>query len=129
MKSVNGGGILPSRESYRKTEYTAEERAEIQRIRDLPKPLETTGEKIHSDSYNAILKLLAGLCRREQLGISQAELSERMGIESSALCRLETFKVMNPTIWTLMQWAEALDCSIDLGLKIQLRATEEATAN
>src|ERR1700733_902628 len=58
---------------YRKTEYTVEERAEIQRIRDLPKPLETTGEKIHSDSFNGLLKLMAALrARREELGVSQA---------------------------------------------------------
>ncbi len=114
---------------YRKTEYTAEERAEIQRIRNAPKPLETTGEKIHSASYNAILKLLTALrARREELGLSQSELAARMGIESSALCRLETFKVLNPTIWTLMQWAEALDCSIGLDLKVQARPLEKTSA-
>lgn len=117
---------------FRKTEHTPEERAELKRIRKLPKPelMKTTGEKMGSDSYNALTKLLSALrARREELGITQTELAERMGIESSALCRLETFKVVNPTIWTLMQWAEALDCSIDLDLKIQARPLQKATAS
>ncbi len=54
------------------------------------------------------------------MGLSQTVLAERMGIEWSALFRLETFKVTNPTIWTLMQCAETLDCAIDLGLKQQV---------
>jgi DNA-binding XRE family transcriptional regulator len=114
---------------YRKTEYTADERAEIDKIRNAPKPLQTTSEKIHSASYNAILRLLTALCaRREELGITQTELAERMGIESSALCRLETFKVVNPTVWTLMQWAEALHCTIGLDLKTQTRQLATADA-
>ena len=38
----------------------------------------------------------------------------------SALCRLETFKVLNPSIWTLLTWAEALGC--ELGLELHAKA-------
>jgi hypothetical protein len=51
---------------FRKTEYTPEERAEIERIRKLPKSelIKTTGEKIGSHSYNAISKPLSALRAR-----------------------------------------------------------------
>ena len=54
---------------FRKTERTAEERAEIERIRKMPKAelLKTTGEKIGSASYNRLMELLSMLrARREE---------------------------------------------------------------
>jgi DNA-binding XRE family transcriptional regulator len=115
-----------------KSNYTPEEREELKRIRAMSFTPEgrrelskTTGERIHSASYNAIGKLIAGLRdRREELGLNQADVAKRMGIEVSSLCRLETFKVNNPTIWTLCQWAEALDCTIDLGIKAVRKSTK-----
>jgi hypothetical protein len=62
---------------YRKTEYTPEQRAEIERVRNAPKTGETTGESVGSDDFDAVLKLIAALrARREELGIGQAELAE-----------------------------------------------------
>jgi DNA-binding XRE family transcriptional regulator len=115
---------------YRKTESTAEERAEIERIRKAPKPLETTGGKITSEGFNRLMQLLAALrTRREELGLSQTQLAERLGIEPSALCRLETFKVVNPTIWTLCQWAEALGCELNLDLQVSRPPRTTAAAS
>jgi DNA-binding XRE family transcriptional regulator len=103
---------------YRKTDYSAEERAEIERVRKAPKTDESTGESIGSDGFNALLKLITALReRREELGIGQAELAERMGIEPSALCRLESLKAVNPTAWTLCNWAAALDYDLDFHLR------------
>jgi ribosome-binding protein aMBF1 (putative translation factor) len=105
---------------YRKIERSADEQAELQRIRSAPRTAETTGKSIGSDGYNALMRLIGDLrSRREQMGIEQAELAERMKIEAPALCRLETFKVLNPTVWTLLKWAEALDCSIGLDLRVR----------
>ncbi len=104
---------------YRKTERIPEEKVEIERIRNAPKTGAATGERIESQVLNAVMQLIAALRRRrEELGIDQADLAQRMEIEASALCRLENFKVVNPTIWTLLRWAEALDCGIDLDLRV-----------
>jgi len=112
---------------YRKIERTADEKAEIERIRNAPKTGAATGERIASEDLNAVLHLIAALRRRrEELGMDQVELAERMGIEASALCRLETFKIVNPTIWTLLRWAEALDCRVGLDLRVAAKSTPEA---
>lgn len=117
----------PMARIYRNTERTTEERAEIQAIRNASITGDTTGERISSQNYNAVLRLIAALrSRREELGLSQASLAERLGIEPSALCRLETFKVVNPTIWTLMHWADALDCSLGFDLGVNPKSTTKA---
>ena len=87
---------------YRKTERTADVKAEIERIRNVPKTDAAAGERIARKDLNAVLQLIAALPRRrKELGIDQVDLAKRLGIERSALCRLETFKVLNPTVWTL----------------------------
>lgn len=110
---------------YRKIERSVEEQAELERVRKAPKTAATTGEQVSSEGYNAVMQLIAALrARREERGIEQAELAERLGMEPSALCRLETFKVLNPTIWTLLHWAEALDCGLDLNLRTRAKSAE-----
>ena len=105
---------------YRKVERSASEQAEIEQIRNAPKDGASPGEKVGSKGYNAIMKLISRLrVRREELGISQIELAERMGIEASALCRLETFKVVNPSAFTLLHWAETLGHDLNLELRNQ----------
>ena len=42
--------------------------------------------------------------------------AERMGIDAPALSRLETGKMLNPTLATLHKWAEALGQKLDVGL-------------
>jgi transcriptional regulator with XRE-family HTH domain len=53
---------------------------------------------------------------RESQGLTLAEVSERMGIDPPALTRLETGKMLNPTLATLYKWAEALGQKLDVGL-------------
>ena len=53
---------------------------------------------------------------RESQGLTLAAVAERMGIDPPALFRLETGKVLNPTLATLHKWAEALGQKLDVEL-------------
>jgi transcriptional regulator with XRE-family HTH domain len=53
---------------------------------------------------------------RESQGLTLAEVAERMGIDAPALSRLETGKMLNPTLATLHKWAEALGQKLDVDL-------------
>lgn len=55
---------------------------------------------------------------RESQGLTLAEAAERMGIDAPALSRLETGKTLNPTLATLLKWAEAL------GQKLEVEVAE-----
>ena len=53
---------------------------------------------------------------REAQGLSLADLSERTGIDRSALSKLENRKNLNPTFATLARYADAVGQRITLGL-------------
>ena len=53
---------------------------------------------------------------RESHGLTPAEVAERMGIDPPALSRLETGKILNPTLATLHIGAEALGRKVDVDL-------------
>ncbi len=64
---------------------------------------------INQQSLATILTLLAKFrAARESQELTFAEVAERMGIDAPALSRLETGKVLNPTLATLRKWADAL---------------------
>ena len=68
-------------------------------------------------SFAAILSLVARFkAVRESQGLTLAEAAERMGIDPPALSRLETGKMLNPTLATLHKWAEALGQKLDVEL-------------
>ena len=46
--------------------------------------------------------------RREQLGLSLTDMSERTGIDRGTISKLETGKIANPTVATLRIYARAL---------------------
>jgi transcriptional regulator with XRE-family HTH domain len=74
---------------------------------------------INRQSFAAILALMARFkAVREAHGLTLAEVAERMGIDAPALSRLETGKMLNPTVATLHKWAEAL------GQKLEVELTE-----
>jgi transcriptional regulator with XRE-family HTH domain len=50
--------------------------------------------------------------RRKELGLTQAELAEKLGIEKESVSRLET-GVISPSLGRLSTLAEALDFSMD----------------
>jgi predicted transcriptional regulator len=75
---------------------------------------------ITQQSLAAILTLVARFkAVRESQGLTLAEVAERMGIDAPALSRLETGRMLNPTLATLHKWAEALGHQLD----VQLSAT------
>ena len=53
---------------------------------------------------------------RESQGLTPAEVAERMGIDPPALSRLETGKMLNPTLATLHKCAEAIGQKRDVDL-------------
>jgi DNA-binding XRE family transcriptional regulator len=69
------------------------------------------------ESFTAILGLMARFkSMRESQGLTLALVAERMGIDAPALSRLETGKMLNPTLATLHKWAEALGQKLDVDL-------------
>jgi DNA-binding XRE family transcriptional regulator len=103
-----------------KPKQTAEERAEEEavrrqhaanRVRQLP------ASAINQQNFAALLTLLARFkALRESQGLTLAEVAERMGIDAPALSRLETGKVLNPTLATLHKWGEALGQKLEVDL-------------
>ena len=72
---------------------------------------------INGQSFAAILALLAKFkAAREAQGLTLAEVAKRMEIDPPALSRLETGKMLNPTLATLHKWAEALGQKLEVGL-------------
>src|SRR4051794_24784971 len=72
---------------------------------------------INQQSFAAILSLVARFKTvRESQGLTLAEVAGRMGIDTPILSRLETGKMLNPTLATLHKWAEARGQKLDVGL-------------
>ena len=72
---------------------------------------------INQQCFAAILRLAARFkTERESQGLTLAQVAERMGIDVPALSRLETGKMLSPTLATLHKWAEALGRKLDLDL-------------
>src|SRR5204863_3249652 len=72
---------------------------------------------INRQSFAAILGLMARFkALRENQGLTLAEVAERMGIDAPALSRLETGKVLNPTLARLHKWAEAIGQKLEVNL-------------
>lgn len=103
-----------------KPERTAEERVEEEAVRrhHAANPVrQRPAGAIDRQSFAAILSLVARFkAAREGQGLTLAEVAGRMGIDPPALSRLETGKVLNPTLSTLHKWAEALGQKLEVGL-------------
>jgi DNA-binding XRE family transcriptional regulator len=103
-----------------KPQRTAERRAEEEAIRrqHAAKPIrQRPAGAINRQSFTAILTLVARFkAVREAQGLTLAHVADRMGIDPPALSRLETGKVLNPTLVTLHKWAEALGQKLDVDL-------------
>lgn len=99
---------------------TAEERAEEEAIRrqHAANPVrKRPAGAINGQSFAAILGLVAKFkAARESQGLTLAAVAEQMGIDPPALSRLETGKMLNPTLATLHKWAEALGRKLDVDL-------------
>jgi DNA-binding XRE family transcriptional regulator len=106
--------------AYYKDKGSAEQRAEEEAIHSqhAANPVrERPAVAINRQSFAAILSLVARFkAVRESQGLTLAEVAERMGIDAPALSRLETGKMLNPTLATLHKWAEALGQKMDVDL-------------
>jgi DNA-binding Xre family transcriptional regulator len=95
-----------------KPKRTAEEQAEEEEIRrqHAANPVKRPAASALSQrSFVATLRLLARFkAIREDQNMTLAEVASRMGIDAPSLSRLETGKMLNPTLATLEKWAEAL---------------------
>src|SRR5437660_1282174 len=95
-----------------KPKRTAEERSEEEAVRrqHAANPVrQRPAGAINRQSFAAILSLVARYkAVRESLGLTLAEVAERMEIDAPALSRLESGKMLNATLATLHKWADAL---------------------
>ncbi len=103
-----------------KPKRTPEQRAEEEAVRrhHAANPVrQPPPGAINRQSFTAILCLVARFkAVRESQKLTLAEVAERMGIDAPALSRLETGKMLNPTLATLHKWAEALGQKLDVDL-------------
>ena len=103
-----------------KPKRTAEQRAEEEAIRrrHSENPIrQRPAGAVNRRSFAAILSLVGRFkAVRESQGLTLAEVAERMGIDAPALSRLETGKMLNPTLATLHKWAEALGQKLSVEL-------------
>src|SRR6266481_5757521 len=103
-----------------KPNRTAEQRAEEEAIRRqhaLNPVRQRPAGTVNQQSFAAILSLVARFkAERESQHLTLAEVAERMEIDAPALSRLETGKMLNPTLATLHKWAEALGQKLEVDL-------------
>lgn len=103
---------MAMRRITRERRLTPEEAAKYREVRaqveaELPDLVARHHERAAAlDELAAVLQQLKAA--REEQGLSLAELSERTGMDRSALSKLETGQRPNPTIETLVRYAEAV---------------------
>ncbi len=94
------------------------ERARFSRERPSLDELIASGEyegPYHHGNIRALLSAVAELKRRrDELGLSLATVSERSGLDTGLLSRLENGKILNPMLTTLWRYASALGVQVSL---------------
>jgi DNA-binding XRE family transcriptional regulator len=96
----------------RDRKLTAEEAEKYKQIREkvgqeLPQLIERHHDRMASlDQIDALLQQLR--VSREAQGLSLADVAERTGMDRSAISKLESGQRMNPTVDTLVRYAEAV---------------------
>lgn len=96
----------------RNRRLTPEEAAKYKAVRErasneLPELIARHHERMASlDQLDELLRELKAA--REAKGLSLADLTERTGMDRSALSKLETGQRANPTVETLVRYAEAV---------------------
>ncbi len=108
--------MKPTMKPKRSAEQLANEQA-IRRQHSANPVSQRPSGALNRQSFTAILNLMVRFkAVRESQGLTLAEVAARMGIDPPALSRLETGKMLNPTIATLLKWAEALGQKLDVDL-------------
>jgi DNA-binding XRE family transcriptional regulator len=110
--------MKPPSKPKRSAEQLAEEKA-VRRQHAANPIRQRPAAALDRSSFTTILSLMARFkAAREKQGMTLAEVAGRMGIDPPALSRLETGKMLNPTIATLLKWAEALGQKLDVELSL-----------
>jgi DNA-binding XRE family transcriptional regulator len=74
---------------------------------------------ISQENFSAILTLLAKFkTERDKQGLTSTAVATQMGISESELVNLESGKTLNPSLATLIKWAQALGKRLDVDLKV-----------
>jgi DNA-binding XRE family transcriptional regulator len=111
---------MSTRRIYRDRRLTPEEAEKYREIRariadELPELVERHHDRMAA--YNQFAELLRQLrTAREERGLSLAELTELTGMDRSALSKLETGQRPNPTLETLIRYAEAVGKRLEVSL-------------
>jgi DNA-binding Xre family transcriptional regulator len=130
---------MSAKHVFRKAERTPEETARLKADRERYQREKPSPEQLLAESGQAdfiplgellLLRRLASELRaeRERQGVTLAELSDRTGIDATALSRLETGRHDNPTVGTLYRIAAALGREIYCGLRPAAEGHEPAPA-
>lgn len=96
----------------RDRKLTPEEAEKYKQIREkvsheLPRLIERHHDRMATlDQIDALLQQLK--VSREAQGLSLADVAERTGMDRSAISKLESGQRMNPTVDTLVRYAEAV---------------------
>ena len=104
----------------RQQRLTVEEAAKYQAIREqvekeMPELLARHYERIAAlDKVEDVVKQLRAA--REQKGMSLIDVSQRTGMHPSDLSRLETEERPNPTLDTLVRYADAVGLRLEMSL-------------
>jgi DNA-binding XRE family transcriptional regulator len=99
---------------------TAEEAVRVRKVREgvtreLPALVARHQERMASlDQLTELLKQLK--VAREARGLSLADVAELTGMDRSALSKLETGQRANPTVETLVRYAEAVGKRLEVSL-------------
>lgn len=108
----------------RTPEEQAELRAERERFsRERPDAEELLAQGDYEGPYRqgqimTLLSVIAELKRRrDEQGLSLADVSERSGLDRGLLSRLENGKILNPTISTLWRYSEAVGSQVTMGVQ------------
>jgi DNA-binding XRE family transcriptional regulator len=113
--------VSPSERTPEELAELRAERARFSRERPGPEELMDFGE--HEGPYRQgnIMALLTGIAelkrRREERGLSLADVSERSGLDRGMLSRLENGKILNPTMATLWRYADAIGAQVSLAVE------------
>jgi len=100
---------------------TPDEAKKYDRLRKLVEKDKPAIEKMareYQQRRDRVSGLVAALKNeRQRLGLSLADVRERSGLDRSALSRLENGQPENPTVETLLRYAEAVGCQVVIQAK------------
>ena len=106
--------MKPTTKPARSAEQRAQEEA-VRRQHAANPVRQRPAGAISRRSFASILTVIAKFkAARECQSLTLAEVAGRMGIDAPALSRLESGHMLNPTLGTLLKWAEALGQKLDV---------------